>query len=347
MVFALLRRARGRLKLILLTVSVVLFAAAVRSQNPDDAVATAQKLLQLGKNAEAISLLKDVAAKHPERKGVNHALGVAYYREGEYLQASKFLQDAWDENKNDRDAAQLLGLSFYFSGRPGEAIPALETVHEGRPDANIDANYILALCYAAASRPADARRLFARLYGVSPDSPAAHLLLARMLLRQGFDVVAEREARAALLTAPQLPLAHLTMGELAIYGGDYPRAVAEFQSELALNPACAPALTHLGDLYWRLGRDEDSQTALLHSISLDPTVPEPYVALGKVLLREGHIVLAHQNLRRALDRDSGSYTAHYVLGQLYRDQGQLDAAQREMAAAARIQQAQGANPGRN
>ena len=168
-----------------------------------------------------------------------------------------------------------------------------------------------------------------------------------MLVRQGFDAFAEAEAKAALLISPQQPLAHLTLGELSIYGGDYPRAIAEFETELALNPTCAPALTQLGEMYWRLDRDEDSRKALLHSISLDATAAEPYAVLGKVLLREGHVALAEQNLLRAVNLNPSGYTAHYFLGQLYRDQGKWEAAQREMVTAARIQQAQGANPGRN
>jgi Tfp pilus assembly protein PilF len=65
-----------------------------------------------------------------------------------------------------------------------------------------------------------------------------------------------------------------------------------------------------------------------------------------VLLREGQVALAEQNLRRAVKLDANSYTAHYVLGQLYRDQGNLEAAQREMTAAARIQKMQGATTSR-
>jgi Tfp pilus assembly protein PilF len=69
--------------------------------------------------------------------------------------------------------------------------------------------------------------------------------------------------------------------------------------------------------------------------------------LGKVLLRAGQPALAEKNLHRAITLDPGSYTAHYFLGQLYRDQGKVEAAEREMKAAARIQQLQASNAGRN
>jgi tetratricopeptide (TPR) repeat protein len=328
-----------------------LFAASntttALAQQQDDVLSPARSLLQQGKNREAISSLKTVATNHPKLKGVNHELGVAYYREGEYLEAAKHLQSAWDENNNDHDAVQLLGLSYYFSGRPQQAIPALERVRSWRPDANIDAMYILGVCFALTNRYAEALEIFAQLYGVSRDSASAHLLLGRLLLRQGLDPAAQSEINTALLISPRLPLAHLTLGELNVYGGNYAKALEEFQTELTLNPACATALTHMGEVYWRLNRDEDSRKVLLRSIVLDSMTPEPYVVLGKVLLRKGQSALAEQNLQHAIRLDPTSYTAHYFLGQLYRNQGRSEAAQREMKAAARIQQLQAASTGRN
>jgi len=321
-------------------------SAIALAQSENDALFTARSLLQQGKNNEAITWLKAVAARQPNLRGVNHELGVAYYREAQYLEASNYLQDALNENEEDRDAAQLLGLSYYFSGRPVQAIAALEKVRSWRPNSNIDALYILGICYTVAERRDEARQIFSQLYGVNPNSAAAHLLLARMLLRQGFDPSAESEARAALLISPQLPVAHLTLGELGLYGGDYSKAVQEFNAELAVNPTSAAALTRLGDVYWRLNQGERSKKILLRSIGIDPAAPESYVLLGKVLFRDGQIALAEQNFHHATDLDPGSYTAHYFLGQVYREQGRSEAAQREMLLAARIQQSQTANAAR-
>jgi len=71
----------------------------------------------------------------------------------------------------------------------------------------------------------------------------------------------------------------------------------------------------LGDVYWRLQRDDESQQVLRRSISVDSSAPEPYVVMGKVLLRAGQPDLAEKNLHRAIHLDSSSYTAHYFLAQ--------------------------------
>jgi tetratricopeptide (TPR) repeat protein len=321
-------------------------AATSALQQANDPLATARVLIQQDRNQEAITELKRLAALDPKAKGVNHELGVAYYHQGGYLEAAQYLEKALEEDPNDRDAAQLIGLSYYSIGRPADAIPALEKVHAWHPDANIDAIYILGICYALTKRCPEARRTFAKLYRVPEDSAAAHLMLASILVRQGFDPVAEAETRAALELAPQLPLAHFTLGELCVYKANYARALAEYKAELAINPGYAPALSHLGEVYWRLNRYDESEDVLQQAIWLDSTSAEPYVILGKVYFKKRQWMTADRMLQRAITVESGNYTAHYFLGQVYKVMGKLEAAEHEMSIATRLQQKQGMSQAR-
>lgn len=321
-------------------------AAASASQEANDALATARAMIQQGRNEEAITELQRLAALDPTAKGVNHELGVAYYHQTEYLKASQYLVRALQENPNDRDAAQLLGLSYYSVGRPADAIPALEKVHAWYPNANMDAIYILGICYALTKRYPDARRIFAKLYRVPEDSAAAHLMLASILVRQGFDPVAENEARTALKLASQLPLTHFMLGELCVYKADYACALAEYDAELAINPGYAPALSHLGEVYWRLNRFDESEEALQRAIWLDATSAGPYVTLGKVYFKKRQWLSAEHTLQRAIAGDPGNYTAHYFLAQVYKAMERPEAAEREMSIATRLQQKQGISQGR-
>src|SRR5437879_5287070 len=76
-----------------------------------------------------------------------------------------------------------------------------------------------------------AQKAFATMYSVHADSAASHLFLARMLLRQEFDPVAEEHAQKAVALDPKLPLAHFLLGELYIYKSKVPEAIAEFEKE--------------------------------------------------------------------------------------------------------------------
>ena len=164
------------------------------------------------------------------------------------MKAIDSLKKATEEDPADNEATQLLGLSYYLSGRPAEAIPLLDKVQTWFPRANVDASYILGICYIQTKNYPQARTAFARMFDVTPDSAAAYLFTARMLLRQEFDPVAEECAQKAVALDPKLPLAHFLLGELYLYKSRIPEAIAEFQKELAINPGHAaptPAFKNL------------------------------------------------------------------------------------------------------
>ena len=80
----------------------------------------------------------------------------------------------------------------------------MEKVQAWFPRANIDAAYILGICYIQTKDYPKARVAFARMFDVPPDSAAGYLFTARMLLRQEFDPVAEEYARKAAALDPNI-----------------------------------------------------------------------------------------------------------------------------------------------
>jgi len=144
----------------------------------------ARRLLQQGKYDDAISELQQLESTHPGMKGLSHELGAAYYKKNDYMNAIATLKKALEENPRDNEAEQLLGLSYYLAGRPAEAIPALEKVQTWYPSANVDASYILGICYIQTKDYPNARKAFAKMFDVPAESAASYLFTARMLLRQ-------------------------------------------------------------------------------------------------------------------------------------------------------------------
>ena len=168
-----------------------------------DSFAPARVLLQQGKYDDAIAQLQELGAKSPGLKGLAHELGLAYYRKGDYLKAIDSLKQATAEDASDKEASQLLGISYYLAGKPASAIPLLEKAQSWFPSANVDASYMLGICYLQTEAYDKARGAFAAMYGVPPDSAASYLFTARMLLRQQFDPQAEAHARKAAALDPK------------------------------------------------------------------------------------------------------------------------------------------------
>jgi tetratricopeptide (TPR) repeat protein len=224
--------------LVLITVfSEFLPSLIVQAQTPDSATApqpttaaapdptydSARKLLQQGKYDEAISALTALQSQTPAPKGLDHELGVAYYKKGDYPNAVRSLQAAQKEEPNDGEVIQLTGLSLYLAGKPADAIPYLEKVQTWYPRANIDAAHVQTQNYS------EGRVAFAKMFGVPPDSAAAYLFAASMLLRLDFGPIAEQYGVKAVSLDPKLPLAHQLLGELYLYQSKIPEAVAQLE----------------------------------------------------------------------------------------------------------------------
>jgi tetratricopeptide (TPR) repeat protein len=271
-------------------------------------------------------------------------LGAAYYKKSDFLNAIVYLKKAREENSDDAEAVQLLGLSYYLAGRPVEAIPALEKVQGWYPSANVDAAYILGICYIQTKDYPNARKAFAKMFDVPTESAASYLFTARMLLRQDFAPVAEEYAHKAVALDPKLPLAHQLLGELYLYHSQIDDAIAEFRKELEINPGNPVAYYKLADSYSRVQKYDEAERLLQRSIWLDATSTGPYILLGKVLEKKGETELAVRALQRALAMDPNNPMPHHLLGQAYRALGKNADADRELQVAGQLEQGQNSKP---
>lgn len=302
------------------------------SQPKQDAspFANADRLLQLGKYSEALDELQTLRAQNPPPQGLSRELGIAYYKKGDYPNAVENLRAALQEKPDDSEATQLLGLSLYLGGKPAEAIPYLQKVQSWYPRANVDASYILGVAYIQSKQYPQAREAFAKMFGVPPDSAAAYLFCARMLLRQDFAPVAEEYALKAAALDAKLPMAHYLLGEIYLYQSKIDQAIAQLQQEMAVNPGYASVYYKLADAYSRVQKFDDAERLLQRSIWLDATSTGPYILMGKVLQKKGEPELAVRSLQRAISMDPGNPVPHQLLGQAYRTLGQTADAEREL-----------------
>jgi tetratricopeptide (TPR) repeat protein len=299
--------------------------------------AEARKLMQQGKVDEAIAELQALEARDPATKGLALEMGTAYYKKSDFVKAIDYLKKATAADPANSEAIQLLGLSYYLGGHPADAIPLLEKVQGWYSRANVDASYILGICYIQTKNYDQARGAFAKMFAVRPDSAASYLFTARMLFRQEYDPVAEEYAQKAAALDPKLPLVHFLLGEFYLYKSRVPEAIAEFQKELSINPANAATYYKLGDAYSRVQEFEEAEQLLQRSIWLDATSTGPFILMGKVLEKKGELDLAVRALQRAATMDPNNPTTHHLLGQAYRDMGKKDEAESELKLAEQLQ----------
>jgi tetratricopeptide (TPR) repeat protein len=320
---------------LLVSASMLAAQSPPKTASPDD-LAKAQAALEHDRPDEAIAILQQLAIAQPPVKGVQHELGLAYYASGSLMKAKQSFEQAVQQDASDMESVQLEGLTLYRLGQPAAAIPYLERVRQWMPNANVDANYVLGLCYLNSQRYDDARHSFAAQFNEAPDSAEAYLLLGTMLMHANLPELAAEQAKKALQLTPSLPLAHFMQGEVALLKSNIDEAIAEFEAERHINPGYAPTYDRLGDAYLHVDKVAEAQQALTKAISLDTSSTGPFILMGKALLRRQDARTAMMYLKHAEKMDPGNYTTHFLLAQAYRRAGQEDDAKRETDIASKI-----------
>ncbi len=301
------------------------------------ALKAARALIDAGQPRQAIAKLEALGGGDPR---VAYLLGVAAYHADDYARAIAQLSPVVDrfaeESPERRETVQVLGLSLFLSGRSADAIPHLEATRSWAPD-NLELGHILGQAYLQTGRIDSARAVFARTFGVPPDSAAASLVTAQMMIRLQLEGPAEEELKRAIARDGGLPQAHLLLGQIALFRGQFDECITLTRRELAIAPGNAMAFYQLGDAYVRSSRWDEAIAALQQSLWLNPFYSGPYILLGKAYTRKGQLATAEGMLRRAVQYDPNNRTAHYLLAQLLQQGGRFDEAKQEFAIAEKLQ----------
>jgi predicted Zn-dependent protease len=264
---------------------------------------------------------------------------LALYSQNRFAEADVAFAAALKQDGQDEESRQMRGLTLFRLSRPADAIPLLEAAHSWTAQTKVDPSYVLGLCYLETRLYDKARGAFASQYGFPPESASAYLLAARMLLRREYLPVAQEFASKALALDPQLPLAHVLLGEVAMASGHLDEAIDQFEKERLSNPLDGGVYDRLGDAYTRAGDYTKAQQSLQRALLLEPNSTGPYILLGKVLLKKQDPVNAVMYLERAEAMDPRNSMTHSLLGQAYRTLGRTDDANRETLTAQRLQAA--------
>lgn len=312
-------------------------AGGTEAPAPQVSIETARALAGQGRLDAALQQLDKLAAQKPEPVGVERLRGIIFYQREEFPEAIDAFTKAATQDPSDRESIEMHGVSLFRLGRVQQAIPFLEQAQAKVQSANIDPDYVLALCYADVQRYDDSRHAFARQFGFPPDSAEAYLLAGRLFLRRELRDPAGAAAQKALELRPGIPLAHELLGEVALARGDVPTAVKEFEAERKINPLDPDLYSRLGDAYLRVGQYVNAQQTLNRAVLLMPYATEPFILLGETFLKLQDPIQALHYLAHAERMDPSNYITHNLLGQAYKAIGQRDAANREFRMVVELQ----------
>jgi len=161
---------------------------------------------------------------------------------------------------------------------------------------------------------------------------------ATFLLLSGDQQAAAQAFQTFVQRYPTAANVHYTWGYL-LYPTDQDAAVAEFQRELAVDPANAVDHTMLA---WALLMENNPGEALPEAKKAAeeaPTLPMAQLSLGRALLETGDVKSATATLENALALDPRNLEIHIALARAYSESGREDDARRERLACLQLTQA--------
>lgn len=210
---------------------------------------------------------------------------------------------------------------------------ALNRLGFGRPLAGVLAAWMAAAAPAMLSA-APAGGLLA-----VQDSLAARMQRASAIVMGGGGSldVAIRELKEILAIDPKLAEAHLLLGVAYRLKGEpelVGEAKAELRQALASKPDLVPARFFLAELYLDLGRPRQAREQLRAGLAQVPGQPQLLALLGETERRQGNPQGALEILRPIVQADAAFGQARYYLALALFDQGERDAAIRELEAVA-------------
>jgi tetratricopeptide (TPR) repeat protein len=323
-------------------------ASDLHHQEPAKAAAEYRKLLEID----------------PDNLEAHSNLGLAYYLQGNYSQASSEFNVALRRKPDLWQIAALCGLSEAESGRNADAVvhltEAFEKVQEpslrmatGRQlfsllmeagdldqaasvvgqmhqidPANVDVLYAEHQVYSL-----QANKAFLSLAQLAPDS-------ARMYELQGDELLQDRDVpraiaayRLAIQRDPHLSGVHFALGEALSAShspADQAQAEGEYRNALADNPRDERAECRLGDIELKRSNLQAASLDFRRAIQLQPDDPDANEGLGEVLMESGSSREAVTYLQRAVRADPYDEIAYYRLSLASRKSGDPNAAAQAM-----------------
>jgi tetratricopeptide (TPR) repeat protein len=166
--------------------------------------------------------------------------------------------------------------------------------------------------------------------GNHSDAKWAHNLLGDIARTAGDTdaAVAVADYRAALALDASFNIARINLARALAESGDFPAAETTLAEATALEPQAAGLPTARAEIALAKGDREAAISAFLAAAELATIDPAPLVRAGELELQLGQTAAGMAHLEEALDLDPGHTDALRLLGEAYRADGDLAAAER-------------------
>jgi len=229
--------------------------------------------------------LQQAATLAPQNPYIWASLAQVYWKRGNKSKALESAGKAADHSQGNPAVAHGLAI-FYTEAQEFKKAAQLEETYAGSPSADPGALGRAAQLYLNAGDAGEALPLAKKNAETNP-SAASDDLLGRALLANGKSVEGVTKLAAANKADPANGAIAFDYAHALLTKEDFSAAADVLQPASQANPKDAQLVLALGVARYGQRRFEEAITAFLKTIQLDPSIPQPYVFLGRVLDQAG------------------------------------------------------------
>jgi arylsulfatase A-like enzyme/tetratricopeptide (TPR) repeat protein len=303
----------------------------------------ARERLEQARDGEGVALLQALIVDEPPLEAAHQVLRDYWVARRRFPEATRWLHKMLAARPQDPLLSFDLATVYRAAGRPEDAITVLEASLATHAD-DSDARLLLGEVLRDAGRPAEALESLRIAAAKGASATEVNLQIARTQIRMQRLPEAEATLRAVLTADPNVSGAHYMLAHIAESRRDPVEAEREYRREIAGSPWDYQARFNLAQLLGARGAFRE-QAEMLQSIpQLAPGFDEIHFHIAKALLDigdPGRLQEAIDEAQLGLKLAPAAPTAplgHYVLADVYRLQGKLADANRELALGRALEQ---------
>jgi tetratricopeptide (TPR) repeat protein len=283
-----------------------------------------------GKTSDAIPHLRAAVEKDAGLTKIRGLLGIAENRTSDFAAARTDMESAFpliQERKFKTELGlELVGL-YTQSGDLDKAAAVLAVLRKTDPD-NAEVMYAAYRTYTDLTVES-----MLSLSLTAPNSAQMHQMMAHELTRQGKTNEAIEEYRKAIAINSNLPGIHFELAELLNTSQDPSIKIdarKEYLAALKSNPRDEKAECSLADMDALQGNIAQAYDEYSKAVALQPGDANAKLGLAKMLINMHQPDKALPLLEQAVQLEPTSDVAHYRLATLYRNEGRVEDAKREV-----------------
>ena len=255
-------------------------------------------------------LRKAIETGRPAQAEFYLALADGYRKAGRAEEALPYYVEALRRRPGMAEARRNYAQSLTGLGRVAEAVQTLEA---GAPEDAATLN-ALGAAYLNAGQTTQSAEALRRALRSEPDLPEAHVNLGNALSALEDPAGAMAALRGAIRLRPGLAGAHNNLASLLQAQGDFAQARYHFERAIRSDPGDAVAQYNYGRALAAEKLYRQAEAHLSRALELDPRLAEAAVSLGMALERSGQAERAIESYRQAIRSKPGLMAAHFNLG---------------------------------